>query len=339
MKRALHLQHHRHTGKVLAHKHTSYRGLFLLVALFSLSLIAIVQSVRANDIIATAKVAAPIPATAAQVTSHDPEAVSATDSIELAGSCSYAAPTTVVEVHADGQFVASGVCSPSNTFAIPLILSPGRHLFILRTVNVTNDYGPDSNPTFITYAPSATTQEPQQTESNQPTNTGSTVTSGANGLRIYSKSTYLLFGPDKDAEWVGYFAGGVPPYRVAIDWGDGTSSTYLANDSGQQSYRHTYTSYRPLFATISVRDDKGTTVVAHIAAITPYAESSTGLAYVTGGESARINQIFLYVGYGTLATLVLLAALTIYHAEFSYPHPRPVAKQYIRPKHTPRKRR
>lgn len=337
MKRLLHLQHHHHSGRVLPHKHTSYRGLLVLVALFGVALFALHQSVRADDIVVTAKVAAAAPSTQAVVTSHqDGDSVS-TSSITIAGTCSYIPPATVVEIHIDNQFVGSTACTSGGTFSTTITVAPGTHAILLRTVNISDDYGPDSTPIYITYSPAP---PPTPGTSTPPsTNDGSLPPqSGAGELLIHSKSTYLLYGPEKDAEWIGYFQGGTLPYQVKIDWGDGTSSSFTDVDTSQQTYRHTYSTFESFFVTITVTDSAGYTLSTQIAAVTPYIGTTTP-TFIVGEELARVDQLILYVGYGTVAVLVLLGILTIFHAEYPYLGPRPVAKQYVRTRSHPRRRR
>lgn len=338
MKRLLHLQHHRHTGKKITHKHTSYRGLLLLVIVFGIALFLIHQSVQASEIITSAKVAAPTPSTPAVITSPTGGETVSSESVLIEGKCAYIAPSSIVELYIDGQFAGSTTCSSEGTFSTTLMLAPGVHQVSLRTVNITNDYGPDSALFPLTIKvpsdPGTSSIPPRSHE-----NTASQVPQiSQNGVRIYSQSTYLLFGPDKDAEWTGYFEGGKPPYKVAIDWGDGTASNYTAPATAPQSFRHTYTKYQPFFVTITVTDSEGTQARMQLAAATPYVDSAAMPGLVASTELARIDQIVLNVGYGTVAVLVLLGILTVYHAEFIYLQPQSVAKQYVS-KNTRRRRR
>lgn len=331
MKHLLHLQHRHHTGKKITHKHTSYRGLLVLVVLFGVTLCIIQQTVRASEIITTAKVAAPAPSLPAIITSHHNEEVITTPTVQFTGTCSYVAPSTAIELYIDTVFVGSSICETTGTFSLSTTISTGRHLIVVRTANVTGDYGPDSSPLHITYMKGDESQSPQTpTPPNTTSNTAPPASVAPNGVQIYSKFTYLLYGPEKDAEWVGYFSGGTAPYTVAIDWGDGTSSSYTATDSKSQTYRHSYRKYEPFFVTLTVTDADGSQTSMQLAAITPYVDSSATPGLIAGGERARIDQILLYSAYATLATLVLLGILTVYHTEYVYLHPPTHAKQYVR---------
>ncbi|MFZ1301253.1 MAG: hypothetical protein WAQ27_01580 [Candidatus Microsaccharimonas sp.] len=338
MRRLLHLQHHLHTGKKITHKHTSYRGLLLLVAIFGIALFLIHQSVQASEIITSAKVAAPTPSTSAIITSHINEEVVPSGSVPIEGSCAYVAPSTIVELYVDGQFAGSTTCSSGGTFSTMLTLAPGVHQIRLRTVNVTDDYGPDSALFYLTVEAPDESSVPSTPPRSHESTTIQMPQTSQNGIQIYSQSTYLLYGPDKDAEWVGYFIGGEPPYNVAIDWGDGTASSYTAPETASQSFRHTYPKYQPFFVTITVTDSAGMQASMQLAAVTPYIDSSSVPNLLASTELARIDQIILNVGYGTVAVLVLLGILTVYHAEFVYLQPQLTAKQYVS-KNTRRRRR
>lgn len=338
MRRVLHLQHHRHTGKVIAHKHTSYRGLFILVSLFALVVILLYQAVRADEIITTAKVAAPIPTQPATITMPTAGNTVTSMPLILTGTCQYIDPVSVVELYDGAEFIGSSTCSTDDTYSIAVTLRAGPHRLLVRTVNITDDYGPNSSEIIITYSPSTNADA---IDTAPDTTTGTSVIAdqnekASNGLLIRSEHTYLVYGPAKDAEWAGYFEGGVGPYKVTIDWGDGTSSSYSGVSSSLQTYRHHYDNYTTYFMTVTVTDSAGSSLRHQLAVVTPYIEPSTAAGSTTPASWFDTGkQLTAYIAYGTAAALAMLMVLILIHPVHPYLIP-----QSARPtKHRSLKRR
>jgi hypothetical protein len=114
-------------------------------------------------------------------------------------------------------------------------------------MTITGDEGPASASLHITLAPSNT-------------KTSATVTSQPNGpvttpnpLAITPNGTMLWLGDDKTATWAGTITGGTPPYKVLVNWGDGTIKTF-DQDAGNASFDHAYTELQPYNMSLSVTD-------------------------------------------------------------------------------------
>jgi hypothetical protein len=246
----LHLQHHRHTGRRLHHKHTSYHGLMVLFVLAGTLMLAVTALGRAtaDTFSVGATVKAPIPSSPAIITSPSEGDRLGSDSQVVTGSCPIVTPQAIVAIVVDNENVGSAICDGANDFALPLRLSPGTHTVIAQVMTITGDTGPASTPLHITFTPGST-------------RTSATVTSQPNGpvatpnpLVITSEGTMLWLGDDKTATWVGTIGGGTPPYKVLIDWGDGTNKTSSDQGAGAASFDHTYTTLQPYNMSLSITD-------------------------------------------------------------------------------------
>jgi hypothetical protein len=276
MQKILKLQHHKHTGALLAHEHTSFRGLALLLIVFACALIIIQKQASADSLIVTGKVAASVPTQPAVITLPLQGATLYGQSIAVQGTCEFVPPASVVVLQINGQFAGSTSCNVTGTFTIVTLLSPGVNSLVVRTMNITNDYGPDSAPVSVTLLqPAGSTSTDQAAGGGQSTipsrsRTDVQTPQKQGSLEILSKTHYLLFGPQKPAAWAGFVRGGTPPYAVTISWGDERTDTYTVLDQQEQQFTHTYGAMKPHYVTITARDKYGLERTHHLVAVTPF---------------------------------------------------------------------
>lgn len=275
-RKLLHLQHHRHTGKLLHHRHTSYRtlGVLIIVASSFLLFVALFeQKTKADLLQVSAKVSGAIPTIPAVITEPAPGTQVNTTTITVKGTCEYLDEITIISLYDNGNLVGSTLCTPEGTFSITISVSVGGHQLLVRTNNITDDYGPDSEPVVITYVlPQNTPSQsngapniaPQISQQNQ-------ASIGKRPLNIKSKDPYLLFGPSKSAIWEGFVEGGSSPYTILIDWGDGSEDKY-ENINELQSIisRHQYQEMKSFYVTVKVKDRDNSTIERTYVAVTPY---------------------------------------------------------------------
>ncbi|HSX06181.1 MAG TPA: hypothetical protein VLG92_00485 [Candidatus Saccharimonadia bacterium] len=268
--KTLHLQHHSHTGRLLHHKHTSYRGLavvFVLAGFFIIGLNSIARA-TADSLYVYARIAAPVPTSPPVITSPTDGTKTDKATVTVSGTCPVVTPQVVIVLLDNGNEVGSTPCDSSNDFKIAITLQPGNNILVARPYTITGDTGPDSNAVAVLYTPPLPPATPATSiVSSTP---ATTTQSNAPPLVLTTDLPFITFGPEKDAVWLGSISGGAPPYTLAIDWGDGTVETYQINQPGQQSYQHHYRTMQPYDITIQVRDTSGQVVTRHYAAITPY---------------------------------------------------------------------
>lgn len=326
MRKLLHLQHHSHSGRVIHHRHTSYRALFVIVALFSLALAFLQHTVRADNLEVFAKVSADVPTMSASISSPVNGVVITEMPLTVEGTCEYVAPASIVEMYSGVSFLGSTPCTASGTFAVNITLTPGTHQLVAKTVNITDDYGPDSLAVSVTYTPVTPPETPTNSQSPSPSQQeDSSNPIASSELHIRSKYTYITYGPSKDPVWVGSFEGGTPPYKITIDWGDGTTTSYDAIGTSEQSFRHQYKEFVSYFISVTVTDTTGASLTREFAAVTPYAPLPNG---TSAAPLPILDEDTLQVLiYGNVAVLSALGLLALIHQ-----HPVPL------PKHKPRLR-
>jgi len=321
--RKLRLQHHRHTGRKLAHKHTSFHGLALILILAGLFIVGLNAMAKATaaDLHVYGKISAPLPTEPAVILSPTTGIVTH-PSIDVSGTCPVITPNIIVVLAVDGNEVGSVICD-IGTFTIPTFILPGQHTLIARIYNFTEDRGPDSQPVYISFSlPS--------------TNTAIINNEGqANGtsFTFIQDRPFVIFGPAQPAVWSGTFSGGALPYRVHIAWGDGAYNDYILNEADNHSFSHLYRSMKPHEIIVTAHDKDGRGKIAHYVAVTPYRSPAALLGINPRGGPGFGKLLLIYSTY--LMILLLFGLLWKQRREFAYAPvpihgPRPFMNRYNR---------
>jgi hypothetical protein len=302
--KALHLRHHKHTGKLLAHKHTSYRVLFLLMLLPVIALALVDRlDVAASDLVVSASVPAAIPADPAVITSPNDGETILTREVAVNGTCPVISPAIIVAIYNNGALAGSASCTASGTFSVPITLSYGTNALVPKVVTITGDIGA-SGPTVTVTFPTAFNNYSY----------GGSGLSGVSGigtpLRVVSQDIYALITADGNTAWHGNIAGGSAPYHVKIDWGDGNTDTITVTDSAEQTFSHHYGVIQSYNIKITVDDTEHETVTLHIAGVTRFVQTGTAGLNATLDQLppvvAFIQKYVLQIYIVTLSGLVFL---------------------------------
>jgi hypothetical protein len=293
----LHLQHHRHTGRKLHHRHTSYHGLVVVFVVAGIAMLAVSAMGRAaaSSFSIGATVKAAVPATPPLISSPADGSTVASDSQLVAGSCPIITPQVVVTVLLDDTFAGSAVCDADNDFSLPLRLAPGAHTIVAASLTITGDAGPATPATRVTYTPGGTQATGSVTS--QPNG----VASGENPLYISSDTQMMYLGDDKTATWSGTITGGTAPYQVVLDWGDGKHQT-LDQAAGLASLAHTYATLASRNMSVSVIDTKNVALHMQYATAsfaTTAAPATAAPATTTPGSGSSTSIFGLYGLYLT----------------------------------------
>ncbi len=283
--RTLHLQHHAHTGKRLHHRHTSYRGLAIVLFLAVGFIVGLnnLAHATADSLYVYATNPAPIPTQPAIITGPPAGKVSEPQTV-ISGYCPRSTPRVIIEILLDGVSAGSTACTGTNSFSLPITVSSGQHTVVARIHTITNGVGPDSRP-FTLYANFQTTNPISKKTSPSPT-----ATTKSN-LIITPMSTFIVFGPTKDAVWQGTISGGILPYTIRINWGDNSTQTTTVRTVAAQSFTHRYKAMHSYDITLQVTDATGAQTIRHDTAVTPYTAPSatSGTAKDSGGSGNSTN--------------------------------------------------
>lgn len=306
------LQHHRHTGRVVAHQHTHYPALFLLLLVVGVFLACFQYSVvRADNLEVTAKISAPIP-TVPAVIQEPTNGQTVTDrTVAIQGTCQITNPSVVIVIIRQSEVMGSTTCRTDGTFSVDITLRPGQNQLIAQSFNITSDAGPGSTMISITYDVPTASQEPSEQTAVEAPPTKPDEQPGK-VLSIQSEVAFMVFGPGKPAHWKGAVEGGTPPYAMTIAWDDGSLEMRTNLGTEALDAAHNYSKIQTYFVTVTASDTNGQSVEYHLAAVTP-ARAVSAMASPIHPESGSSSVTFAKV-YTTYAATVAIGTLAFYEA-------------------------
>lgn len=188
----------------------------------------------ADSYTVTAKVSAPLPTSAASITSPTDQAHVSTEVVTVSGTCP---ADTYIKLYRQDIFSGMQVCGPSDTvFNIDVTLQPGANDLYTRVFNLTDDEGPQSATVTVWYDVPA-----QPSTGSSPPSSYPTAGTTAPDLAIVTEAyQYQVYEAGHLITWILRLEGGTPPYTIIIDWGDGTTTVTSQNDNGPFEISHSY---------------------------------------------------------------------------------------------------
>ena len=262
----LKLRHHKHTGRLMAHKHTSYRVLFLLM-LLPIGLMALVQNLSASalDLGVTATVLAPVPGGTPVINIPTNGSVVSSSNVSVSGTCPVITPAVVISIYEGATLKGSTPCTTGGAFSTSITVSYGTHVIKATVVTITNEVGNSSTPVTFSYAvPSTPSSSPSPTSAPPTPEPGVTVDLLQFPPWVISKDNFLLIQPlaaggetGGEVSWKFIIKGGTLPYTVSVDWGDGTIEKYDISSHASRTYTHAYDSVQTYIVKVKVKDAAG----------------------------------------------------------------------------------
>jgi hypothetical protein len=150
--------------------------------------------------------------------------------IEVSGTCPEHA--SYVKVFRNDLFSGSAICQDGK-FDPPIDLFVGKNVITAHAFNLTDDEGPVSDPIIVYYDPPVQPSSPSlQTNPAAPVKTSP--------LTVKTAFVYKGYYVGQQVVWPLEISGGVPPYALNVDWGDGQNSIISRPQAGQFNITHTY---------------------------------------------------------------------------------------------------
>jgi hypothetical protein len=221
-------------------------GIVFNQTLTTLAAPALPQNPQAGSVAVEAKLPGNAPATAAVITSPGNGASFNKLPVTVNGTC---AAGLLVRVYKNEVFAGSTICSATGTFSIQADLFSGANQLVARVYDALDQAGPDSNTVLVTYND----------------NSGA----GLTGARISITSNYAKRGadPGADLRWPFVLSGGTGPYKVSIDWGDGTTQEVSTANVGEVLGSHKYAKSGVYNVVIKAVDANGVASFLQVVAI------------------------------------------------------------------------
>jgi hypothetical protein len=145
----------------------------------------------------------------------------------------------LVKIFDNNIFVGSVMCVNSS-YSLQVSLFSGRNDLVARVYDALDQAGPDSNLITVTFNDAQFAQF---------------------GTRVALTSTFAKLGadPGKELDWPITLTGGVGPYAISIDWGDGTPPVLLSEAyPGDITIKHVYNSAGVYNIVVKATDANGT---------------------------------------------------------------------------------
>ncbi|MDX1765685.1 MAG: PKD domain-containing protein, partial [Candidatus Saccharimonadales bacterium] len=179
-----------------------------------------------------------------------------TSPITVRGLCP---PDLLVKIFKNQVFAGSVYCTPGGTFEIEIDLFSGANAIVARVFDALDQPGPDSNIVNVTF-------------------NDSNAQEGVDELILTSNFATRGADPYKTLTWPLAVSGGIGPYAVSVDWGDGVNDLSTLDFAGNFDIEHIYTQPGVYKVIVRVADSRGETAFLQLVAIAngPTSQDVTG---------------------------------------------------------------
>lgn len=219
----------------MPHHHTSYPALTLVMLVLGLFMLGVSAAASANNpgpatpavnpqngsLGFVGVVPGPPPAQAPVITAPRNGQVFSSVPVTVSGTCQSG---LLVSISSQDVFVGSTTCDSHGAFNLLVDLFAGVNRLTARHVDALGQTSPDSNAVTVVYNP------PNFTASGQI----------SAQLFLQSDSAVQGASPQQLVSWKVSIVGGIAPYAVSYDWGDGKSDLVSRSQAGPVSASHAY---------------------------------------------------------------------------------------------------
>lgn len=189
-------------------------------------------------------ISAPPPTTGARITIPTNGQNFTSLPVTVAGTCPNG---LLVKIFKNNVFAGAVQCE-NGSFSLPIDLFSGENILIARVFDSLDQAGPDSNKVTVTYT------------DNRP---------GA-GTRPTLTTPYAKLGvnPGDELVWPIVLTGGIGPYAVSVDWGDGSEPTLISlENAGPFDITHVYDTPGVYNILIKATDNNGVSAFLQVVGI------------------------------------------------------------------------
>ena len=162
----------------------------------------------------------PAPTQAATITTPTNGAVFTSIPITVSGLCKTG---LLVKIFSNNIFVGSVMCV-GGSYSVQVSLFSGKNELVARVFDALDQQGPDSNKVTVTY---------------------NDAQFSSFGTHVILTSQYARRGanPGQQLDWPVILSGGIGPYAISVDWGDGSPTTLKSTSfAGTFTLSHIYKS-------------------------------------------------------------------------------------------------
>jgi hypothetical protein len=191
----------------------------LLGGLLLVSVPVIADTTQSGSVGVQGTIPSPPPSRGATIAVPSNGAVFSSEPINVSGICPAG---LLVKLFDNNVFVGSVTCSSGGSFSLQTDLFSGRNDLLARVYDSLDQPGPDSSTVTVTFNDAQFQQF---------------------GTHVSLTTAYAERGaaPGAELDWPISLSGGVGPYAISVDWGDGTSPDLISQSfPGTINIKHTY---------------------------------------------------------------------------------------------------
>jgi hypothetical protein len=216
----------------------------------------------------------------------------------------------VVRIYRNNFFAGSALCQANGTYSLHIDLFVGRNDLVAKQFDSLNQESPASDMVTVFYSLPATPTLPGTSPG------GGTTTQPPGEAPAQTAQFQLVIEYDYtlQAVFVGKpftlpiaFAGGVSPYAVNIDWGDGQNSVFSRQDTSRFNVDHTYEKAGYYTVKITVSDKNGETAALEFVILVSGQDTQSPLIRAISGADG----IWVQIALGALFVASLFVAFFI----------------------------
>ncbi len=211
----------------------------------------------------TGTVNGPPPSAAATILTPGNGTATGTIPITVSGTCS---ANDFVSVTDNNAFTGATSCGSNGTYSLLVDLFAGNNTLVAQISDALGQYGPNSATINIRY--------------NAPT---LSLPGGQAGKQLFLQADTAVVAGDPGVQITraATIVGGVAPYAVSWDWGDGTSTLQSMGESGPVSASHAYSRPGTYNVILKVSDANGNSAYLQMVTVVNGAAQKIG---ATGGQ-------------------------------------------------------
>lgn len=249
-------------------KHISTIFATVIAVIFSLlvfnSLSSAVENPQNGGVGIEGKISSPPPKNAPTISSPRSGQSFTSLPITVTGICS---GDVLIKLFKNNVFSGSAECK-NNNFSITTDLFTGINELVVRGYDALDQASPDSNLVSLTYS-------------------DNNAANFAARLALTTNYTRRGANPNELMTWPILISGGVGPYAISVDWGDGTSADiYSTQVPGEFTVKHTYQQSGVYRALVKATDKNG--MVAYLQ-LTAVSNGEIKGSTVAGADSTAKN--------------------------------------------------
>lgn len=202
-------------------------------------IVSLSRTALATDISVSARVAGTPPPSAAVITSPLNGAQLSSWILPVTGVCP---PATIIELYSNNVFIGSAFCSATGTFALQADLFWGENQLQTHIFNLGDTVGPNSPVVDVFLNKPSLSSTTSAMGQRTPIPSSNINNSAPPPLLLQTNTSFREYSTNEAVSWTITVNGGVPPYAIAVDWGDGNTSLTSVRQPGlfviKQAYKH-----------------------------------------------------------------------------------------------------